>query len=139
MGIQACSAPFPKKPQEKAKQYIRFDMRNAPKPLKIPHMTPVGKDRFVVGKISNVFLVKTDKYKQIGYDDNIKRIEHHEFFYRAAGNIVSAMDTSAFVFHYHNWFDRNYSGFRNDTSDDVMYILKKHGERYLRQHRTTRG
>lgn len=130
VGIQACSAPFPEKPQNKAKRYMRFDMRNAPKPLIIPHMTKIDEEHYVVGKISNTFLVRTDKYKQIGYDDNIQRIDHHEFFYRAAGNIVSAMDTSAFVFHYHNWFDRHYTHFRNQTAEDMKYIRKKHGNSY---------
>lgn len=130
VGIQACSAPFPEKPQNKAKRYMRFNMRNAPKPLIIPHMTKIDEDHYVVGKISNTFLVRTDKYKQIGYDDNIQRIDHHEFFYRAAGNIVSAMDTSAFVFHYHNWFDRHYTHFRDQTAEDMKYIRKKHGNSY---------
>ncbi len=132
VGIQACSAPFPEKPQNKAKQYMRFDMRNAPKPLIISHMTKIDEDHYVVGKISNTFLVRTNKYKQIGYDDKIQRIDHHEFFYRAAGNIVSAMDTSAFVFHYHNWFDRNYTKYRNDVAADARYIREKHGVQYYK-------
>jgi len=133
VGIQACSAPFPEKPQNKAKQYVRFNMKNSVKPLIIPHMTRIDKNHYIVGKISNVFLVHTDKYRMIGYDDNIKRIDHHEFFYRAAGTIVSAMDTSAFVFHYHNWFDKKYSSFRDDVSTDVKYIFEKHGKNYKQE------
>lgn len=132
VGIQACSAPFPEKPAEKAKVYYKFNMRNAPKKFIIPHKTKIDKDHIVVGKVSNIFLIRTEKYRNIGYDDNIKRIDHHEFFYRAAGNIVSVMDTSAFVYHYHNWFDGHYKKFRNDTSGDTEYIRKKHGERYYK-------
>ncbi len=132
VGIQACSAPFPKKPESRAKQYYKFDMKNAPKPLKIPHMTRIDPTHLVVGKTPNVFLARTEKYRQVGYDDNIRMIDHHEFFTRAAGELVSAMDTSAFVFHYHNWFDRNYTKYRNDVAADARYIREKHGAQYYK-------
>lgn len=132
VGIQACSAPFYEQPENRAKQYYRFDMKNAPKPLKIPHMTRIDPTHLVVGKTPNVFLARTEKYRQVGYDDNIRMIDHHEFFTRAAGELVSAMDTSAFVFHYHNWFDRNYMKYRNDVAADARYIREKHGVQYYK-------
>ena len=130
--IQALSAPFDLEPQNMAKAYKKFSMRNAPRRLLVSHWTRIGKNHIISAKVPNVFLARTDKYKAIGYDDNIRMIDHHEFFYRAAGVLVSAMDTSAFVYHYHNWFDGHYKKFRNDTSGDTEYIRKKHGDRYYR-------
>lgn len=132
VGIQALSAPFCESPQKMAKAYEKHDMKNAIEPLIIPHMTKVDASHLVVGKCANVFLARTEKYRTIGYDENIRMIDHHEFFYRAAGNIVSSMDTTAFVFHYHNWFDGHYAKFRNDTYSDAEHIRRKHGERYYK-------
>ena len=94
--------------------YYKFDMCNAPKKLIVPHMTKVDDTHYISGKVPNVFIARTDKYRSVGYDDNIRMINHHEFFYRAAGVLVSAMDTESFVYHYHNPFDNNYKKYRND-------------------------
>lgn len=125
IGIQACSAPFPKSPEKSAKDYFRFTMDYAFKPLIIPHMTQLDETHLVVGKTANIFVAKTDCIKKIGYDPKIRMLDHNDFFMRAAGNIVSVMDTSAFVFHYHNLFDRNYSKYRMDLEGDREYIRKK--------------
>ena len=79
-----------------------------------------------MGKVTNLFLVRTEPYKRLGYDDRIRMIDHHEFFMRAAGNIVSAMDISASVFHYHNPFDAHYSPYRSDYLNDAAYIREKY-------------
>ena len=79
-----------------------------------------------MGKTPNQFLIRTKEFKELRYDDNIRMIDHHEFFMRAAGNIVSSMDISAFVFHYHNRFDKHYDLFRSDYKRDLEYIRKKH-------------
>ena len=128
--VQLCTPPFLGSPKKQAEKYYRFDMSNAPRSLKIPHLTRIDKTHIISGKTPNTFLIRTDKYKELGYDNNIRMIDHHEFSYRAAGVIVSAMDESAYIFHCHNWFDTNYSGFRNDTSSDMKYIREKHGNRY---------
>ena len=130
--IQMVTAPILESPKDRAKKYYFFSMSNAPKKLLIPHMTKIDADHIVSGKTPNVFLARTEKYRSIGYDDNIRMIDHHEFFYRAAGNVVCCMDTTAFVFHYHNWFDGHYAKFRNDTNDDAKYIRMKHGDGYYR-------
>ena len=128
--IQALSAPFELDPVKMAEEYRRHSMAGAAKKLIVPHWTRVDRTHIISGKVPNVFLARTDKYRAIGYDDNIRMTDHHEFFFRSAGNIVSAMDTSAFVFHYHNWFDLKYAGYRNDTAKDAAYIRRKHGGSY---------
>ena len=79
----------------------------------------------MVGKAPNTFVARTDKIKEIGYDDNIRMIDYNEFFYRAAGNIVSVLDKTAFVLHFRNWFDSHYNQYRSDYQRDVAYIREK--------------
>ena len=125
VGVQACSAPLLRPAREGAKAYNKFSMKNAPKPLLIPHRTKLDDRHYVMGKVPNIFLARTDKYKSVGYDDNIRMIDHHEFFWRAAGNIVASMDIDAYVFHYHNRFDSHYTKYRSDWKRDIAYIRMK--------------
>lgn len=126
IAVQPLTAPKLTPVKITAKSYLRFDMRNAPKKLIIPHRTKLDDNRYVMGKVPNLFLARTDKFKSVGYDDNIRMIDHNEFFVRAAGNIVSAMDVSAFVFHYHNPFDMKYKPYREDYKRDLIYIRMKY-------------
>lgn len=111
--------------QKIARNYNEFDMKNAYKPLKIPHLTKIDENHIVYGKVPNIFLARTQKIKEIGWDDNIRMIDHHEFFLRAAGNIVSVMNPNTAVFHIHNPFDNYYNSFRSDFRDDFYYIKGK--------------
>ena len=128
--VQLCTAPNIGTPQKAAKAYYNYSMKRAPKELKIPHMTMIDNCHCVCGKTPNTFLIRTEKYKELGYDDCIRMIDHHEFFYRAAGNLVACMDESAFVYHYHNRFDTHYMQYRSDYLRDCIYIQQKHGNNY---------
>lgn len=110
-----------------AETYFKQPMNNAPKKLIMPHLTKIDDRHIVVGKTPNVFIARTDKIKQIGYDDNIRMIDHNEFFYRAAGNIVSVLDTTCYVLHTHNPFDSHYQKYRSDYQGDLEYIRAKQG------------
>ncbi len=124
--VQLCNAPFLPNPNQEALKYANFPMDNAPKKLIVPHNTKIDESHYVFGKTSNCFLARTEKYKAVGYDDNIRMIDHHEFFFRAAGELVAATDITAYVFHYRNRFDRGYNLFRTDILADSVYITKKH-------------
>ena len=95
---------------------------------------PAGTDidgREVVYKTPNVFLARTNSLLKVGYDPNIRVIDHHEFFYRAAGEIVCVQDPHAYILHCHNHFEKKkYSTYRGDFSDDSAYIAQKHGRDY---------
>ena len=111
---------------ERPEQHIRKlypqSMNNAPKRLKIAHLTRVDENHIVLGKGPNLFLIKTEMLKQVGYDDNIRMIDHDDFFYRAAGNLVSVVAEETRIFHRHNLFDKNYNKYRNDIVGDLIYI-----------------
>ena len=106
--------------------YAQFTMANAPKPLKIPHGTWLDETHVVCGKVPNIFIARTEPYRAIGYDDNIRMIDHHEFFFRAAGNLVSVLDTECFVSHNHCPFDYPYQLHRSNFAVDKLYIAAKH-------------
>ena len=125
VGILPLNIPIIKPREEEIDEYYKQPMHYAPKPLKIPHMTKIDDTHCVLGKVPNIFIARTEKVKEIGYDDNIRMNDHNEFFYRAAGNIVATLDTSSFAIHYHNRYDMNYQRYRWDILGDNYYIRDK--------------
>ena len=114
-------------PEKGAAVYSRIRMN---KKLMIPHGTMI-EGREVVYKTADLFLVRTESYRKIGYDPNIRMTIHQEFFYRAAGEIVCVQDPKAYILHCHNHFARkNYSVYRNNYQGDMQYIAQKHGAKY---------
>ncbi|MBO5870790.1 MAG: glycosyltransferase [Clostridia bacterium] len=108
-----------------SKRYLAQSMDIAPKPLKIPHLTKIDDEHTVVGKPPNIFIARTDAVKSVGYDDNIRMLDHNEFFFRAAGNKVSVFSPDSFVFHIHDVTDKNYLNYRSDFRADQEYIKAK--------------
>ena len=114
-----------KTPKKYLEKYYNQTMSYAPKKLKIPHMTKIDATHRVLAKGPNVYLARTNALKKIGYDDNIRMIDHDEFFYRAAGNIVGVVAEETRIFHRHNPFDSKYLKYRNDIGNDAKYIMEK--------------
>lgn len=128
VAIMCLDAPGLKPISKTVNAYYKQTMGKAPNKLLIPHLTPIDETHIVVGKPPNIFIARTEKIRLIGYDDNIRMIDHNEFFYRAAGKIVSVLDISSFVFHNRNIFNRNYQKYRSDIDGDIVYIRKKHNK-----------
>lgn len=126
IGVSPRNIPLERNWKKSANKYAKFSMSNAPKPLKIPHMTQLDEDHIVLGKVANIFIARTNALCSVGYDDNIRMIDHHEFFFRAAGNLVSVLERNSYVIHDHNRFDRQYQKYREDTKEDSRYIRQKH-------------
>ena len=122
VGVQ----PSFRNPEKAAAVYSGIKMR---KQLVIPAGTIID-GREVVYKTPNIYLARTEKVREVGYDPNIRMIDHHEFFYRAAGQIVSVQDPHSYVMHCHNRFEKEYDLYRRDTLSDARYIRMKHGRQY---------
>lgn len=115
-------------PRASAERFSRVRMN---KVLKIPAGTIID-GREVVYKAPNVYLARTESMRTVGFDPNIRMMDHHEFFYRAAGKIVCVQDSNRYVMHCHNLFEMNdYERYRKQVKEDAVYIVKKHGENYM--------
>ena len=114
--------------KKSAARYLRFDMG---KSMLIPVGTIIG-DCIVSAKVPNCFIARTESVRKVSYDPNIRMIDHHEFFFRAAGQIVAVIDPSSFILHCHNPFDWKYRPYRSDTRGDAIYIWKKHARENYR-------
>ncbi len=124
VGMPCIDACKPISVRKSVKAYSKFDMKEAPLPLKIPNGTVVDEDHIVFGKVPNIFLARTESVKKVGWDDNIRMIDHHDFFYRAAGVLVSVLSMNSVVFHNHNFFSPHYNRYRADWEGDVAYLRR---------------
>lgn len=115
-------------PDKAVSEYTVFNMQGAPKPLCIPHMTQIDGNHFVLGKVPNRYVARTKKIREVGWDENIRMLDHHDFFWRAAGNLVSVIALGTAVFHYHNPFQHRYHKYRRDVDGDRKYIAQKRKE-----------
>lgn len=116
-----------RRPNEYAHNFesIRMD-----KMLLVPAGTIID-GRKVVYKAPNCFLARTASLKKVGYDENIHVIDHHDFFVRAAGQIVCVIDPDSYVMHCHNKFEtQNYDIYRYNVAEDGRYIKRKHASKY---------
>ena len=110
--------------------YFQFSMKEAPLPLKVPHGTRIDANHIVLGKVPNILLARTESIRKVGWDDNIRMIDHHDFFFRAAGVLVSAISLTSIVFHNHNFFSPEYDRYRSDWKGDAIYIRRtRYGSR----------
>lgn len=112
-------------PDKVVSEYAVYNMQGAPKPLSIPHMTQIDGNHFVLGKVPNRYVARTEKIRSVGWDDNIRMLDHHDFFWRAAGNLVSVIALGTAVFHYHNPFQKYYHKYRRDVDGDRQYIAQQ--------------
>lgn len=119
--VDLCAIQAVTNPEKGAARYRSF---SPPRPLIIPPGTWID-GREVVFKGSNWFLAQTESLRRVGYDPNIRMIDHHEFYWRAAGQIVCVQDPHAYAYHCKNPFDWRYRPYRNDYQGDLAYIHAK--------------
>lgn len=63
-------------PDDAVSRFTSFSMVGAPKRLLIPHMTQIDGNHFVMGKVPNLYVARTDKVRETGWDDNIRMMDH---------------------------------------------------------------
>lgn len=107
------------------REYYQSPMDDAPLELKIPHLTKLDDEHIVLGKVANIYLARTDRLKEVGFDPEIKVIDHHDFFWRAAGVLVSAAALNTVVFHRHDPYNKHYNQHRSSYQADLAYIKQK--------------
>ncbi len=106
--------------------YYAITMDEVADRLKLPHLYKIDESHVVLAKGPNIFLARTDKLRQLGYDEKIRMLDHAELFHRAAGVLttVGALDT--ILLHRHNMFNPSYEAYRSDFHGDIEYIKEKH-------------
>ena len=79
----------------------------------------------VYDKVPNFFICRTDRVRKVGWDNNLKRLDHADFFTRARGVLLTVYNENFACLHAPTPFDGKYMKFRNDCAIDRLIIMKK--------------
>ncbi len=75
----------------------------------------------------NFFVGRAERVASVGWDPKLKRVEHSDFFRRAAGRLLMAFDARFVCLHAMTPFDAAYMRSRNDVAWDLAYLRRKWG------------
>ncbi len=98
--------------------YIIHDFQDIPVPSTAEPKTPLNRmlgDNRVVDKVQNYFIARTESIRRVRWNDDLKVMEHTEFFTRARGRITTAYRDDMLVLHAKTPFDIAYHRHRFRT------------------------
>jgi glycosyltransferase involved in cell wall biosynthesis len=77
----------------------------------------------VYDKVPNFFLARSERLRLVPWDENLKLLEHAEFFTRAKGVLTTVYNARLRCLHVKSFFDTAYLAKRNDTAMAEAYLL----------------
>jgi glycosyltransferase involved in cell wall biosynthesis len=70
----------------------------------------------VYDKVANFFVGRTERIRQVGWDPELRRVEHRDFFTRARGVLTSVFNSEFRCLHAKGYFDADYLSRRYDLA-----------------------
>jgi len=83
----------------------------------------------VCDKITNFYLARTDRLRLVGWDAQLRMVEHADFFTRALGVLLTVYDRELLAFHAQTPFDAAYMLHRLDFARDQAILAARWGKR----------
>lgn len=80
----------------------------------------------VYDKVANFFIARVERLKIVTWDEELKKIEHNDFFTRAKGVLTTVYNPSFKVLHAQTPFNKLYMEKRNDISVERKVLEKKY-------------
>lgn len=93
-----------------------------------PARRPLGEDidgARVAFKIEQAYLARTPAIQRIRWDEQLRMVDHADFFTRAYGELLIVLDERVRVYHARTPHDPHYVAYREDVSDDLRYLQRK--------------
>lgn len=110
---------------------VRKDVDRASSPLfanakpPLVHWGTVIDGLVVVKKLPQVYLARTESLRKVRWDENLRMVDHRDFFSRASGVLVSVQHDRVLAYHVQTPFDANYAKYREDVDADFRYLATK--------------
>jgi hypothetical protein len=77
-------------------------------------------------KVANFYIARTESIRKIGWDPQIKRLDHADFFTRAKGVLTTVFDPDFKVLHARTPFDKVYMSKRLEVENDRWILTQKY-------------
>jgi Glycosyl transferase family 2 len=71
------------------------------------------------------YLARTDSVRRVRWNEDIRMVDHRDFFSRAAGVLVFVQDATIPVFHARTPWNAEYTKHRDDVSTDLAYLGRR--------------
>lgn len=79
-------------------------------------------------KTPNIFLARTESLRSIGgWDEELRVLEHSDFFSRASGKLVFVQDPEIQIYHGRTPWLKTFSKHRNDVESSRQVLARKWG------------
>ncbi len=79
----------------------------------------------VYDKVANFYIARTESIRKVGWDEQLKRLDHNDFFSRARGVLLTVFNPAFRVLHAQTPFRAAYMEKRNDCAADHQRLRKK--------------
>ena len=79
----------------------------------------------VVRKLAQVYLARTESLRRVRWDENLRMVDHRDFFSRASGELVAVLHDRVVAYHAQTPFDARYAKYREDVAADFAYLGQK--------------
>ena len=79
----------------------------------------------VVMKGPQVYVARTERLREVPYDENVRMVDHRDFFSSASGRLVFVSAPQLVAFHARTPFDKKYTSYREDVNADLAYLARK--------------
>jgi len=112
-------------PSFKSSDYSKANLHNTNVKSVLPYGSHIA-DLPVFDKVPNFYIARTDRLKLVGWDTNIKRLDHADFFTRAKGVLVTVFNKNFKVLHGQTPFNKIYMDKRNDVENDRRILYNKY-------------
>lgn len=80
----------------------------------------------VYDKVANFFIARTDRIRLVGWDPQLKRMEHTDFFTRAKGILTTVFNEKMKCLHAKTPFDTAYMQKREDLGNDWLILQQRY-------------
>ena len=84
----------------------------------------------VYDMVANFFIARPERIQIIGWDEDLKKIEHTDFFTQAKGVLTTVYNQDFKVLHAQTLFNQHYMKKRYDISSEQQILQKKYYENY---------
>ncbi len=114
-------------PSFKSSDYRKANLH----PTLLRSVLPIGSEISgmpVYDKVPNFFVARPERLKLVGWDEQLKKIEHADFFTRAKGVLVTVFNKEFKVLHAQTPFDTEYLKIRHDVSKERKVLYSKYYE-----------
>jgi hypothetical protein len=80
----------------------------------------------VYDRVANFYIARTERLRQVGWDPQIKRLDHTDFFTRARGVLTTVYEAQLKCLHAQTPFDLAYLAYRTDYQRDQALIRERY-------------